>query len=340
MTNNGSSDGDDIDSRSGSIRSPTLSNLVSGELIASRYYTAKTDDNYGKAEGTTKELLCVRHGVSISNEFMSRPENKWGSPTFRDDPKLFDAPLSQNGEDLTKDSLPHQLLHQEDLRAFLTGISRHYDEPNDGGVELVLVSPLTRCLQTYVYGVEPALLDLLTDHDEDGIRSQNIDRDPAQKKTSITSNDDNLPGTKLPIPVLALPLLRERVYTVSETGRPISALEKEFPSVNFSECHDEDNWWYTGPDPIPTATPVVGNRTDSNSYRDEWRPHGRGQWYAVPGEPQAVFDRRMEQLKEWLFNRNETKILLVTHWGVLHYLSGGTGWKNSEAKILQLRPDL
>ncbi len=278
-------------------------------------------------ERQARDLLCVRHGISLANEFIG---NRWGSPSFRDDPDLLDAPLSKNGIELTKTELPVQLLQQEKVKTYLMGNKNETRNKNKGGVELVVISPLTRCLQTYVYGVEPVLRELFNDqngsilddnHGEDGNGSH---------------------SWKLPIPVLAHPLLRERVYTASDTGRPVSVLEEEFPSIDFSECHNshkkkqvddgdhgaKDIWWYTGLD---------NNGTLEEGY-EEWRPHGQGQWYAVPGEPEAVFEKRMEELKVWLFQRKETNILLVTHWGVLRYLSDGIKWKNSEAKIMRLLP--
>ena len=270
-----------------------------------------------RLQKTTKDLLCIRHGISLFNEYSSLPGNTWGSPSFRDDPELADTPLSEIGKARTRIELPEQLLHETDLRSFLVGSSLRGVQ--DDGVELVLVSPLTRCLQTYEYGVKPVLSKLLT----------------GGERPLHHSTGEHYKRTGLPIPVLALPLLSSRVYTISDTGRPIAVLEEEFPDIDFSECYkpdssgqtnDDDPWWYTGV-------------SDTNTGRDqEWRPHGQGQWYAVPGEPKDVFDRRMEELKAWLFRRKETKILLVTHWGVLRYLSKGTEWKNAEAKIIQLRP--
>jgi len=124
------------------------------------------------------------------------------------------------------------------------------------------------------------------------------------------------------VPVLAIPLLRERVYTASDTGRPSSILEKEFPSVNFEECkRQHDHWWY--------------NHQGNESDYEEWRPYGDGQWYAVPGEPEVIFDARIKELDEWLSQRKETNILMVTHWGVLRHLTSGTDWQNAEAKLLE-----
>jgi len=257
--------------------------------------------------------MLIRHGISTANEYHSLPGNTWGSPTFRDDPNLVDAPLSENGELQTEERLNKQLLYDETFRSFLTGTGsdRNKDDSNDNinsqeekGVELILVSPLTRCLQTYVYGVEPVLSKL---QDATAKQSQGLD-------------------TKhISVPVLATPLLRERVWAASDIGRPISVVESEFPSVDFCECHTppttDDHWWYTGSD-----------------HYQEWRPHGEDQWYAVPGEPQDVFENRMEQLKEWLHRRSETKIVIITHWSVLKYFLGGEELENSQAQIIELPP--
>jgi broad specificity phosphatase PhoE len=228
-----------------------------------------------------KQLLCVRHGISEANEMMSRPGNQWGEPTFRDDPSLLDARLSETGKIRTQQDLPRQLRQQENLKSFI----------QEQGVEMVLISPLTRCLQTYMYGVEPVLKECI-------------------------------PDFEAKVPVLAIPLLRERVYTASDTGRPSSILKEEFPSVNFDACEQHhDRWWYGG------------NLDDSTSL-PEWRPFGQGQWYAVPGEPEDVFDQRIRDLDEWLSQRKEKRILIVSHWGVFRHLTNGTEWNNAEAKLL------
>ena len=174
----------------------------------------------------------LRHARSLANEWMARPGNEWGSPTFRDDSSLVDARILQ-------DESP---------------------SPLELPIDRILVSPLTRCLQTW-------------------------------EATGLTN-----------VPVLAHPLLTERVYTASDTGRSVAELKQEFPDVDFSLVEDE--WWYTGSD-----------------HDDEWRPHGEDQWYAVPGEPEAVFDARMERLKEYL-SAQDDRLLLVTHWGVLRALTG------------------
>lgn len=209
---------------------------------------------------------------------MSRPGNEWGDPNFRDDGQP-DSPLSERGRQKTKEFLQRQFQNPK-LREQLSDL------------ELILVSPLTRCLETFLYGVVPLL-----------------------QKQKLQD-----------IPVMAHPLLRERVYTTSDTGRPASYLAQEFPLVDFSSCPLDDPWWYVG------SEIENGNENESTT---EWRPHGHNQWYAVPGEPEDVFQERMQELDEWLGNRPEKTILIVTHWGVLRHLTNGTQFLNAEARVLE-----
>jgi broad specificity phosphatase PhoE len=148
-------------------------------------------------EPTTKRLLCIRHAKSVANEFMAQPGNTWGEATFSDDANLRDAPLSETGIQQCVDSLHFQL--KDEFVEFLEQ------------VELVVCSPLTRCLETFTKGVEPKLRQY---H-----------------------------GDKKKIPLLAVPYLTERIYTASDTGSHISDLQTKFPSVDFSEC--PNGWWYS-----------------------------------------------------------------------------------------------
>ncbi|CAB9496202.1 PGAM [Seminavis robusta] len=129
------------------------------------------------------------------------------------------------------------------------------------------------------------------------------------------NGNNNLP------PILAHALASERVYTASDTGRYVQELAQEFPWVDWSiiEGHTDQKWWYTG---------------SMEEEFPEWRPFGQGQWYAVPGEPMPVFTERMKALEEWIAAREEQTILLVAHWGVIRYLTGGYESANCEVKVL------
>lgn len=195
---------------------------------------------------------------------METPGNHWGDPCFRDDPKLADSPVSSKGKEQI------QRLH-DNLE------DNHKDFLKD--VDLVIVSPLTRTLQTMDGGLQGLLPE----------------------------------GTR----ILAQPLCRERVYTASDCGRLASTLEKEYPSVDFSET-GPGVWWFDG----------CG---DDEDYQ-EWRPCDHEQWYAVQGEPAAIFYQRMKDFREWLMARPEQRVVLVGHQAVLLSLTGSK-FENCECRV-------
>lgn len=251
------------------------------------------DTNSNIVTKQKKRLICIRHARSEGNEFMARPGNQWGDPTFCDDASLIDAKLTETGMKQVQDELlPKFLVSSKD------DSNKEYKELLQE-VDLVLISPLTRTQQTFQYGVLPALEKL---------------------------RPDRMPT------MLAHPWSTERVYTASDTGRSVSDLSKEFPWVDWSLLHENHNdnnhhhqeWWYSHThDPAAAA-----------NYQ-EWRPYGEGQWYAVPGEPLDAFQERMKRLEDWIAAREEHTILLVAHWGVLRYLTGGYDTENCEVTILK-----
>lgn len=101
-------------------------------------------------------------------------------------------------------------------------------------------------------------------------------------------------------------LAAERLYLSSDVGRPVSQLRGEF--LEFAgfefEGGEEASWWYTPP--------------ESGAAAAEWRPTGA---YTCPGEPQAVFDARLELFKRWLAAQPESRIAVVAHWGVIRALT-------------------
>ena len=137
----------------------------------------------------TKQLLLIRHGHSLANEWMDQEGNRWGDATFTDPPNLSDARLSHKGEQQARDLAIRLQDHHDWLQH----------------IELVVVSPLTRTLQTMELGVFPCL-------------------SPS-------------------VPILAHDGMSERVYTASDTGRTVSELTKEFPHVDFTMV-PSDHWWF------------------------------------------------------------------------------------------------
>jgi len=233
--------------------------------------TAASMDGVKSQSAHTINLLLIRHGRSWGNEMMDQPGNQWGDPNFRDDENLIDAHLSSRGVEQA------------------IALGRSLSQRDLDRIELVVVSPLTRALQTMQLAI--------------------------------------LPRLPLHVPIIVHPWSAERVYTASDTGRPVSQLKLEFQDsrINFDCCmpndqkEDEDErWWF--------------HTETSNPHVDEWRPCDAYQWYAVPGEPQDVFDTRLKQFEDWLSKRQEQNICLVSHWAVLRHLTGGYDFENCEAQ--------
>ncbi|PNH09945.1 hypothetical protein TSOC_003404 [Tetrabaena socialis] len=131
--------------------------------------------------------------------------HKYGSPHQEPcrDPMLYDTELTRGGLRLVQ-----QLADR---------VAALQPRP-----EAVLVSPLTRCLQT----ATAACAQLLEQHR--GAR-----------------------GEQMPLEVE--PLLRERVTLSSEVGRPPAELRRDFPGLTFPGDL-ADVWWYTrGPGEDPRA---------------------------------------------------------------------------------------
>ena len=109
------------------------------------------------------------------------------------------------------------------------------------------------------------------------------------------------------VPVVAVPHAAERLYLVSDIGRKRSELKKKYDFVDFETGFEDhgDEWWYS---PAKDEAYV------------EWRPSGKGQRYACPGEPFHAFEKRMVKLLSWLNDRQEQKIAVVCHHGVIEWM--------------------
>jgi broad specificity phosphatase PhoE len=248
---------------------------------------ATAADN-NKAGTQQHYLLGIRHAVSTANEFMDQPGRRWGDASFLDDTAYRDAPLSVTGVRqvaalreklrLTNEQEPSlSLLRLANTTSSSTSIAAAADW-------LVVVSPLTRCLQTLA-GLQEVL--------------------PATATTIV------------------LPLCRERVYTSSDTGRSFQTLQHEFLPYSSSSSSNHSrrrSWDWSAVDPEEVWWYNTDNDNNDSEQHEEWRPCDAGQYYAVPGEPAAVFEERMQALQTWLQARPEECILLVTHWGVLRHL--------------------
>jgi len=300
------------------------------------------------------------------NEYMSSPQTKWGNPSFTDifpidsnpnyKQQYYDTPLSSKGLSQVTE-LNNYVSNMEDGKIIL-------DE-----LDLIVVSPLTRTLQTMELGLMPYL------------RHSRRRRRRRHTRTNADSNDCTTEKKKMP-EIVALPLAAERLYLVSDIGSSVSDLKQQFPYVNFDEMEmnknsndaadaadddddDDDEWWFTtksegqfnsilkkinnnnnndnnnkvilnqnenenDPPSIQTHANYVPIMKQSDYI--EWRPHGQGQSYACAGEPDFIFNQRMELLYDWLQRRSEQNICLICHWGVIRWLVGKE-FENCEVQV-------
>lgn len=244
-----------------------------------------------------KRIVFVRHGCTYMNEYLSRHD--FGCSSFTDIfppseiDKYRDAKLSKLGHDQAN-GLMNRLQQEKD--------------PWTQELDLIVVSPLTRAIQTFELGIQPVL------------------EDP-------------------PPPIMALPLASERVYLISDIGRPRGALQKDygyyidFESGFRGDEEDDDDkqqlmlmeeWWFGLDDQRKHSAEPTG--ITSETY-EEWRSGSQNQKYACPGEPNEVFQQRMRRLYEWLKDRPESTIAVVCHCGVIAWFMN-RDFENCEVQVV------
>jgi broad specificity phosphatase PhoE len=313
-----------------------VTNCLRGRTMPARkfdhfLFSSQRDDHRSQNEDTEakeaslKQIVLIRHGQTYMNELIGGGGITFGQPNFTDifhDPedqkKYHDSPLSDVGIQQAR-SLNSKLRDLKDNKpgAFnALGLSQsfHSDRNKDkctnvinihflDAMDLVVVSPLTRALQT---------LELsLYEH--------------------IINRNDNRPN----VPIVAMAAVAERLYLVSDLGKPRSELKSNYPFVDFDtafsincvtevDCSNEkehlDTWHF-----CPTK--------QLEDRYTEWRPHGQGQLYACVGEPSEHFDRRMSNFYYWLESREERCIAIVCHAGVIDWMTSGQQFSNCELRV-------
>jgi broad specificity phosphatase PhoE len=252
----------------------TTTTVMKATAAAKQSHGNNSNDKDDKKQPrATKQIVFVRHSTTYMNEYLGRSLS-FGAPQFTDVfdkdakdllPLYRDTPLSPRGRQLVQNTLARN------RPAFCTR-----------DLQLVVVSPLKRALQTFDIGIRPHLLS---------------------SKSSSKLKSDNA------IPVVVLPEAAERLYLISDVGTPVDELEQEYGYMDFGEIPEEKrrSWWWTP-------------ATSTNGHYVEWRPVGQGQRYACPGEPRADFDARMMRLYQWLDQRPELNIAVVCHHGVIDWM--------------------
>lgn len=228
------------------------------------------DENPNESNKPLKQIIFIRHGKTYMNELIGGGGVTFGAPNFTDvflDPedqkKYHDSPLSEVGVQQTR-------LLSSKLKDLKEGRSGAIDalgisESSRGtsfldDLDLVVVSPLTRALQT----LEHSLLEHIVDR-----------------------NDH--------VPILAVASTAERLYLVSDLGKPRSELRPKYRFVDFDsafsgDCTHETNSSESAPECSSKEKEDldVWHFQPTKELKDEyveWRPHGQGQQYACLGEP-------------------------------------------------------
>jgi broad specificity phosphatase PhoE len=268
-----------------------------GSLMA-----ASNDASDAADYGSTKRIVLIRHGQTYMNELIGGGGISYGQPGFTDvfeeskADKFKDSPLSKTGiEQALKLKQELHFLRNGEYK----GLSKSIEEKQmttsyTNDLDLVVVSPLSRALQT----MEMVLYEHIREIEKD-------------------------------IPIIALPQAAERVYLISDHGKPRSELKKRYSFVDFDvgfhpALGDDDPWHF-----IPTQ------EMEENYL--EWRPHGEGQVYACLGEHQDAFDRRMSELYHWLQSREEQCIAVVCHAGVIEWMTSGEIFANCELRVMNFK---
>ncbi|KAL8810105.1 MAG: hypothetical protein Q9223_007823 [Gallowayella weberi] len=108
------------------------------------------------------------------------------------------------------------------------------------------------------------------------------------------------------LPVIALPELQETSDLPCDTGSNLTALKEEFKDKPVQLSSVPEDW---------------------DSKKGKWAPQ------------QEAIEARCREARQWLKARDEKDIVVVTHGGLLHYLTEdwtgsvkfeGTGWENTE----------
>ncbi len=280
-------------------------------LSSQREDQLSQDKNSKMTNTSSKRIIFIRHGKTYMNELIGGGGITFGQPDFtdifqdaEDQKKYQDSPLSEVGIQQAR-SLNSKL---RDLKEKKPGASDALG-PSDSSrstdflddLDLVVVSPLTRALQT----LELSLYEHIVDSD---------------------------------VPILAVASAAERLYLVSDLGKPRSELRPNYPFVDFDSAFSSDNG-------SKSSSECSSNEEDhldvwhfspTKQLKDEyveWRPHGQGQLYACLGEPSEQFDRRMSNFYYWLESREENCIAIVCHAGVIEWMTSGQQYANCELRV-------
>jgi len=181
--------------------------------------------------------------------------------------------------------------HRQGLEHLIKGFEKPQSDDskgNDGSDLCVVVSPLTRCIQTALLSFDfftPAAV--LGKH-----------------------NDNNNSRSVVGVPFFGLEALRETVNYQCDRRRRISEVADEFPKIDFSFCrYDEDAIWMSYRKREVEQTKGI----DSNTKDDQVDQKAPTQKSCVESAELHVVADRGRQALEFLQSLPQSKIVVCTH---------------------------
>ncbi|KAH8705071.1 histidine phosphatase superfamily [Talaromyces proteolyticus] len=139
------------------------------------------------------------------------------------------------------------------------------------------------------------------------------------------------------IELVAASPLRRTIRTALLSFQPVFEAHKDFKIVCIPEAQEtSDVPCDTGSDPAVLQKEFVdsGLPVDISLVKDGWNSK-QGKW----SPNAAALRNRAREVRQWLRARPEKEVVLVTHGGLLHFLTEdwedsslyqGTGWRNTE----------
>lgn len=272
-----------------------------------------------------KTVHLVRHGQSTYNEAISGP-GSW------EEPKIFDARLTELGVKQAKE-----------LGKFLSEI------PKDA---VWITSPLTRAMETCVYGREAMYAFVSSSEEETNSPDENTaptnDND-SKANNNINSDDNNTSNrrslsassrkkasTKKKVAtmkdeeeekenekqrheawgrsVIVRPEITEKLSCSGDIGRTKLELIEDVPILaqSLSKLPDKSWWW------------------DTNEKRND-----AGEKMFNSNEPARVFQRRVSKFKQWILSHPSTTFVVFGHSTFFKEMVGRS-LKNCEVASIQL----
>jgi len=114
------------------------------------------------------------------------------------------------------------------------------------------------------------------------------------------------------VPTIGHPLVREQFSESDDVGDAPSVIKQAWPNIDWSNFPDQPEvWWYPGPDFTPEQIPTLTAQSQRDlNLKEDWE------------EPWGDVLIRASQFEDWLRERPEKHICVVSHGGFIEALVG------------------